>query len=691
MRGPSRGILTKWNRRLTCGVSMNVFALVPSDTAGQAAGLTPMDLFRVEYALDPQISVDGQWIAYVRQRPDVMTDRFYSNIWLVRVDGSQHRPLTSGKFFDRSPRWSPDGSRLAYISNRSGTQQIHVQRMDSGKDTVITSGAEPPNAISWSPDGATIAFLNLVLKPELIVGNPLQPPAGAAWAPAPKYTSELVYRFDGVGELRPGYTHLFVVPSAGGIARQLTSGAVQYTPSLFVEPRLAWTPDGSEIVLAARRDKDPDRHPFDSDLYSVALKDGAIKRLTDRTGPDDTPAVSPDGRLIAFTGFDDRKQSFHTTRLYVMNRDGSGKRALSEGLDRSVGAPQWAVDGRGVYVTFDDRGNTKVALIDLDGNVRVVAGDVGTGGLAYGGGSFSVAPNGTVAFTRTTTTVPSQVAVSSDRSTRDVTTLNDSLLAHRTLARSEEIRYRSSKDGREIHGWIVRPPGFDATKRYPVVLEIHGGPFANYGARFDIEKQVLAASGYVVFYANPRGSTSYGEEFFALAHQSFPGDEHFDLLPGVDAAIAKGLIDERNQFVTGGSGGGGLTAWLTGHTDRFRAAVAFYPITNWESAVLGGDLPGIENRFFPGPPWDHREHYFSRSLLAVVKRVKTPTLVMTGDHDLRTPLMESEQYYRALKLLGVESVLVRVPEGSHGLGTRPSQSAAKLTTMVGWFEKYRVR
>jgi len=271
-----------------------------------------------------------------------------------------------------------------------------------------------------------------------------------------------------------------------------------------------------------------------------------------------------------------------------------------------------------------------------------------------------------------------------------VTSLNVELLATRTLGAVEEIWYESSKDKRKIQGWIIRPPGFDAKKKYPLILEIHGGPFANYGARFDDEKQIMAANGFVVLYTNPRGSTSYGEEFGNLIHHAYPGDDFFDLNSGVDAVIAKGYIDEKNLFVTGGSGGGVLTAWMIGHTDRFRAALAFYPVINWESFSLTADMAPLSvKNWFPGMPWDHKDNYDKRSLLSVVKNVKTPTLIMTGEEDFRTPMSESEQYYKALKMLGVESVLVRVPEEPHGIRRRPSHEASKLTTMQGWFEKHK--
>ncbi len=342
---------------------------------------------------------------------------------------------------------------------------------------------------------------------------------------------------------------------------------------------------------------------------------------------------------------------------------------------------------------YDVQGDTKVGYLTLDGTLRAVAEHMGMGTMAYGGGSYSVSLAGAVAFTLSTPSVPSNVAVvasSPGATARSVTTLNAELLASRTLGSVEELWWESSKDKRKVQGWIIKPPGFDAKKKYPLILEIHGGPFANYGARFDDEKQLMAANGFVVLYTNPRGSTSYGEDFANLIHHAYPGDDFFDLNSGVDAVIAKGYIDEKNLFVTGGSGGGVLTAWMIGHTDRFRAALAFYPVINWESFSLTADMAPLSvKNWFPGMPWEAPENYDKRSLLSVVKNVKTPTLIMTGEEDFRTPMSESEQYYKALKMRGVESVLVRVPGEPHGIRRYPSHAAAKLTTLQGWFEKHK--
>ncbi len=672
-----------------------VWLLLLAMPAAAQQKLTPADIFQLEYAADPQISPDGQLIVYVRQWQDPMTDRRYSNLWLVKADGSDHRPLTTGKFVESQPRWAPDGKRIAYLSNKDGGPQVYVRWLDGGLTQPVTNTMSPPTAPTWSPDGNWIAFLSLVRKPALVVGQPLAAPPGATWAPPPKYTDKLVFRFDGVGEVPTGFVHVFVVPAEGGTARQLTSGDFNHGGMPYGGGSIAWTPDGTDVIIPARRGENPEWNSRESELFAVAVKDGALRRLTDRFGPDQSPAVSPDGRLIAYTGYDDRKQGYQNTLLYLMNRDGSGKRVLSSRIDNSVGSPVWAADGKGVYVQVDDRGNTKVNLIALDGTVRVVAKDLGSGTSAYSGGSFSVSKDGSIAFSWSTTGQPSEVAVvrpapTAAAAAKIVTAINADVLADRTIGQVEEIWWKSSKDSLPIEGWIIKPPGFDPSRKYPMILEIHGGPFANYGDRFDEEKQLMAAAGYVVLYTNPRGSTSYGEKFGNLIHHAYPGDDFFDLNSGVDAVVAKGYVDPDNLFVTGGSGGGVLTAWMISHTNRFKAALAFYPVINWESFSLTADMaPSSVNNWFPGFPWDNTENYAKRSLLSVVKNVKTPTLVMTGEEDFRTPMSESEQYYKALKMLGVESVLVRVPEEPHGIRRRPSHEASKITTLEGWFAKFR--
>ena len=670
-------------------------ALAPASsvTAQKASQrLGAQDVFNLEFATDPQISPDGKRIAYVRQFTDIMTDKRYSNLWIINPDGSEHRPLTTGNFSDTSPRWSSDGSQIIYISDRDGSPQIYRRWLDTGQTAKLTNLTNPPSGIAWSPDGKQISFTTLVPEAPRKIAQMPEPPAGAKWADPARVIDKLVYRFNGAGYLKPGYTHLFVVPAEGGTPRQISAGNFQHGGIGFRASDAVWTPDGQYLIMSANRRPDYELEPLDTEVYEFSVADGSVKALTNRRGPDNAPVVSPDGKSIAYVGFDDAYQGYQVTRLHVMNRDGSGSRVISGNLDRDAIAPRWAPDGGGIYFLSDDKGNTGLYFCSLDGNPKQLARNVGSGASAYGGGgAYTVARNGAFAVTYCRPNTPGDIAAgSSSTGIKALTTVNEDLLGHKSLGEVEEIWYDSSLDKRKIHGWIVKPPGFNPSKKYPLILEIHGGPFANYGDRFDFEKQIMAAQGYVVLYTNPRGSTGYGQEFGNLIHHKYPGDDFYDLNSGVDAVIAKGYVDTDNLFVTGGSGGGVLTCWMIGRTDRFRAAVTVYPVINWYSFNLTSDIGAFTTKYwFPGFPWDYLEHYEKRSLLSVVKNVKTPTMVMTGEEDYRTPISESEQYYQALKMLKVDAVLVRVPEEPHGFSRRPSHHMAKILNIIAWFDQHK--
>ncbi len=659
----------------------------------QTNKLTINDIFHLELAADPQISPDGKQIIYVRQFADIMTDKRYSNLWIINFDGSDNRPITTGNFNDTNPRWSPDGKQLLYVSSRDGAAQIYRRWMDSGQTAKLTNLTQVPAGVTWSPDGKWLSFTMLVPDtPASIIKMPA-PPEGAKWAEPAKVIDKLVYRFNGAGYLKPGYTQLFVLPAEGGTPRQLSGGKFQHGGLAFRSSDAVWTPDSKALLISANRNADWELDPINTDLYEFSVADGAVKALTARKGPDGAPEVSPDGKFIAYTGFDDKLQAYEVTKLYVMNRDGSNARLITGSFDRDVGSPRWAADGRGLYFTTADQGNTGLYFTTLDGKVKQIGRNLG-GGFNAGGGAptFTVASNGAFATTYSRPDVPGDIAAGwlNKGELNVLTTVNADVFAGKALGQVEEIWYESSKDKRKTHGWIIKPPNFDPAKKYPLILEIHGGPHANYGDRFDLEKQLMAASGYVVLYTNPRGSTSYGKEFGNLIDKAYPGDDFYDLNSGVDAVIARGYVDTEQLYVTGGSGGGVLTCWMIGRTPRFRAAVTVYPVINWYSFVLTSDIGNwTVNHWFPGFPWDHVEHYEKRNLLSVVKNVKTPTMVLTGEADYRTPMSDSEQYYQALKLLGVESVLVRVPDEPHGISVRPSHHMSKILHIIGWLDQHR--
>lgn len=688
--GRLRGTVVTWGSVRYVAIAIVVGSwLAAADAEGPSRRFQLRDIFELEYVSDPQISPDGKQVAYVRNFMDVMQDRPRANIWLINSDGTDNRPLTAGNRNDGSPRWSPDSKRLIYTSkSEDDSVQIFCRWLDTQTTSQLTHLTSGPSDLAWSPDGRWVAFSMAV--PEPVEPLPSMParPEGAKWADPPRVIRRVLYRRDGAGYQKDEYRQLHILPAEGGTPRQLTRGPYQH------EGRISWAPDGSALVFSGNRDPDWEYQPRESEVYELALAGGAVRTLTARKGPDQSPIVSPDGGRIAYVGYDDRKLGHQDSRLYVMNRDGTNARLISEKLNRDVQNPVWNQDGTGIYAQCDERGSTRIAFFDLvAGTHRDVAFDLGgvTLDRPYASGTFSVAQDGAIAYTTTSSDFPAELTVGRPGArSRRLTAVNEDLLEQRDLAEIEELVYDSSHDGRKIHGWIMKPPGFDPRKKYPLLLEIHGGPFANYGDRFAIEMQLFAAAGYVVLFVNPRGSTSYGEEFANLIHHDYPGHDYDDLMSGVDAVIARGYVDVDNLFVTGGSGGGILTAWIVGKTDRFRAAVAAKPVINWYSHVLTADIyPFFNDYWFPGFPWENAEHYLKRSPLSLVGNVKTPTMLITGEQDYRTPISESEQFYQALKLRRVESALVRIPGAPHSMFERPTHEIAKVAHILEWFAAHR--
>lgn len=668
-------------------ISLAVFCLLTVQAQGEGLSkLELKDVFELEYAADPQISPDGRSIVYVRRSMDIMSDSARSNLWILDIGSGEHRPLLSGTANYSMPRWSPDGKRLAYVSAVDRGAQIFVRWMDSGETARVTNLTEAPGSITFSPDGKHIAFSAFVEKSKDPLATLPSPPEGAKWAKPAKVVEEMVYRFDGAGYLDVGFQHIFIVPADGGTARQLTNGDFDHGGPL------SFSPDGGVLYFSANRHEDHLLDPNDSEVFALSLNDLSLTQLTDREGPDFNPVASSDGRRIAYLGFDDQYQGYQITDLYVMDADGSDARLVSEGFDRSIANPRWRSDGRAILFLYDDEGKTKLAQIDMDGRVTDISDEVGGNSLGrpYTSGSYSQADNGAIAFTHDDAYRPGDVGFKPRRGdVRRLTDLNADLLGHKTLGNVEEYWVESSHDGERIQAWMVTPPDFDPDKKYPLILEIHGGPFAAYGPHFSAEAQLYAAAGYVVVYSNPRGSTSYGADFGNAIHHAYPGYDYDDLISVVDGAIAKGNVDEDRLYVTGGSGGGVLTAWIVGKTDRFKAAVVAKPVINWTSFVLTGDITNFFYKYwFPDFPWNAPDHYWERSPLSLVGNVTTPTMLLTGESDWRTPIWETEQYYQALKLRGVETAMVRIPEASHGIAARPSQLISKVAHILAWFEKY---
>ncbi len=656
---------------------------------GPSRSFQGRDIFSLRAASDPQVRPDGGAIAYVRTTQDIMTDSGHPSIWLADPVTGAQTPLATEEAANLHPRWSPDGTRLAYVGAGPSGAQLYVRWMASGRSAKVANLEQAPSSITWSPDGKSIVMVMLTPAPTRALGAPMAPPPGAKWAEPLKIIDRVTYRRDGAGYVRPGYRHLFIVSADGGQPRQLTFGK-------FDEGgQVAFTPDGKALLYSTNRSADWEREAQESDIYQLSLADGATTRLTNRIGPDQAPTPSPDGTKIAYVGFDDHgHRGYENTRLYVMDRDGKNSHVLTGSLDRSVGAPTWAADGKSIYVDYADHGVTKVARITLDGKMETVATGLTSSAemdRPYTGGEFSVGKNGLVAFTSGDATSPSDISVASGGKTKRLTNLNGDLFSDKTLGKVEPLSVTSSFDKKSIDAWVVTPPNFDPSKTYPLILEIHGGPFSAYGPVFSTDDQLYASAGYIVVYSNPRGSTSYGDEFANTIDKNYPSHDYDDLMSVVDAVIAKGSVDPGHLYVTGGSGGGALTAWIVGKTSRFRAAAAQKPVINWTSEVLTTDgYNFMALSWFGKMPWEDPDSYWKRSPLSLVANVKTPTLVIVGTEDHRTPPSEAEQFYDALQILNVPSAMIQVPGASHGgLAERPSQAAAKANAILAWFDRYK--
>lgn len=664
-----------------------LFLLFSFNGFSQKSNFTYLDIFELQYVTDPQISPNGDWVVYKRMGFDIMKDRAWGNLWMLKIDGSQHQKLTAREVSESNPVWSPSGDRIVLSSSTDEGSEIYVYWVSTGKVARLTQLSFSPSAITWSPDGKQLAFSMKVTDKAPVIAKMPGKPKGAKWADAPRITDRVYHERDGSGYIEPGYNHIFVMPANGGAVRQLTTGDWNHGGAL------SWSPDGQKIYFSANRVADWQYRFRNSEVYSVTVNSGEIEILTDRDGPDSSPKISPDGKLIAYLGYEDKKQAYQIRKLHLMNADGTNKRSISDELDRSISSITWDSKSNGLYFNYDDKGNGKVGYITVEGKVTKLVDNRGgtTLGRPYGSGSYSIADNGTIAFTLSRPDFPAELAIKTAKGkVKTITNLNSSLLDFKTLGKVEEVWYKSSFDGRDLQGWIVYPPNYDSSKENPFLVENHGGPILNYGDRFSIEMQLYASEGFVVFYPNARGSTSYGEEFGNLLYRNYPGQDYDDTMDGVDYCIKIGVAHEDKLFVTGGSAGGIMTAWMIGKNNRFEAAVVAKPVMNWISKTLVADnYFGYANSRYEGQPWENFEHYWKFSPLSLVGNIETPTMVMVGMNDLRTPPSEAKQLYHALKLRKKETVLVEIPGASHGIANRPSNLISKIAHTVAWFNTYR--
>ena len=657
--------------------------------------LTVEHYLDLEQVSDPQVSPDGRQIVYTRRYVNKLEDRWDATLWIMNVDGSHNRMLGKGA----GAVWSPDGTRLAYLADGEPRgSQIFVRYMDAeGATSQITRTDESPADVRWSPDGKWLGFSMFVSTPKVWRIDMPEAPKGAHWTPAPRYETSLHFKQDRRGFMEPGNRHLFVVPADGGTPRQLTQGnwsVGSRFDALDGAVGWDWTPDGRTIAFDAFADSTADLNYRSSHIYAVDVATGAMRRLTTQEGAWSSPVVSPDGRKIAYRGYTQVRDSYHASELYVMNADGSGAAKISGDLDRDVGDVNWAPDGSGIYFTVQDHGVSNVSYVAAGGGgvKGVTSGEQMLGGLA-------VAPKSGATLigvgVRSTAKQPVDVVRITLRGggarPGDVTQLthvNDDMLARIKLGDVERVTYLST-NGTRVDGWIVKPPGFDPAKKYPLIMEIHGGPHGMYNGAFNYQFQNFAANGYVVLYTNPRGSTGYGSAFGNAIMHAYPSVDYDDLMAGVDTVVARGYVDTRSMYVGGCSGGGVLSSWVIGHTNRFAAAAVRCPVIDWLSFAGQTDVPLFTYNFFDKPFWEAPEQWLKQSPLMYVGNVTTPTVVMTGELDRRTPMPQSEEYYTALKMRGVPTALLRFDGEFHGTGSKPSNFMRTQLYMMSWYKQWK--
>lgn len=629
-----------------------------------------------EWTSSPQLSPDGQQVLYSRTWINLKEDQRETDLWIVRTDGTKNRFFLNGS----NGRWSPDGSKIAFTrKGKPDGTQIFVKYLGiEGEPTQITKLEKPPSGMVWSPDGKYLAFtMHVDAEPALKPNGMPNPPKGANWTTPPQVIDQVDYSADRIGFLPRGFQQIFIVPSEGGTARQITSGEWD------VSNGLEWTKDGQHILFTSYRYPEAEYARGQSNLYRVNIRNQEISELTERQGAEYAAAVSPDGLQVAFVGSLFTSNFYQDRKMFIMNLDGSNLRQITSELDEVPSAPIWAADGSGVYFNIREKGTSNLYFASTGGKVKKIS--QGNHMLS----TNDISKDGQVVATWTDPHNPSDIVtfhLSNPGNIKRLTNVNSDILDFIELGEVEEIWYTST-DGTKVQGWVVKPPQFDPNKKYPLVLRIHGGPHGMYNVGFNYNFQLHAAQDQVVLYTNPRGSTGYGFDFANAIQNAYPGKDYDDLMAGVDELLSRGYINEKKMYVYGGSGGGVLTSWIVGQTDRFAAASVNYPVTNWFSFVGTTDGAGWYYNF-EKYPWEDPSEHIRRSPLMYVGNVKTPTMLMCGELDLRTPISQTEEYYQALKMNKVPTVMIRFNEEYHGTSRKPSNFLRTFGYLNAWFEKH---
>jgi len=671
--------------------------------------ITAKDLTRIKFVRGCAISPDGEQICFAVETVSKDKKKYHSNLWMVNSDGSNLRQFTFGEKSDSSPVFSPDGKTIAFTGKRNDHPGIYLISVTGGEARELVTKDGSFASVSFSPDGKKIlcAFRQNDPPPgnEKKKNGQTKEPAAEdekkkpkKEAPLYRHITRLFYRLDGEG-FRPkdGY-HIWVFDVESGEGKQLTRGR-------YDEERPAWSPDGRRIVFVSNRQLDPDRELLREDLWLVPAGGGKIRKIPTPAGPSENPRFAPDGKKIAYIGHTNPNDAWGVTNYHIWSVGPSGKLKptdLTPRLDRQTydstisdtgegfgSAVEWSHDGKTIYFLSSFEGSTHLHAVSAGGRrLRVV-----TGGQMHVSAVSCATKAPKAAAVISTSTTPAEVYVLDLAARRgsfpeQITEMNKELLVEVQIQKPETVWFRSDKT--KIHGWILKPPGFKPTRKYPAIVEIHGGPRTQYGYTFFHEMQLLAAQGYVVFYCNPRGSQGYGEKFSGAIVNDWGNADYKDIMAGVEYLKKKKYINTKRLGVTGGSYGGYMTNWIIGHTNQFKAAVTQRSVVDLRSFFGSSDIGYEDYREFGGFPWTNEEGYKRQSPLTYAKNIRTPLLIIHSENDLRCGIEQAEQLYATLKMMRRKVEFVRFPEEPHGLSRhgRPDRRLARLKFILDWFAKY---
>ncbi|MFC1995998.1 S9 family peptidase [Chloroflexota bacterium] len=660
--------------------------------------ITAEDLYKFELISGLQISPDGKHVIYAQQRVDTKSEKKFSNLWIVPTEGGIPRQFTYGDQNDHNPKWSPDGNQIAFISNRKDEKQpqIYLIPFDGGEARPLTDLKGQIGSYEWSPAGNQ--FVCQFRKKDAEVLEREEDDEKKKLGVVARHYDRISYKYDGIGFLPKERWHIWTIEPQSGEATQITDGQV------YDELNPSWTPDGQTIIFTSNRDPEPDINYDLTDIYSIPASGGEINKIAAPEGMKNLPRCSPDGKWVAYYGREGRGNSWRNDSLWVTPMDSSSKAKnltgefdinISEGVmnDTNAGAagltpPTWTADGQTLYVPVGKHGSSRLHAIGIDGqNLKAVTPEIGAVGL------FSFDQSGQkLTYYYSTITDPGQIWVLDLQSgdSLPITDLN-LWLKEVDLGSVDEIWFQG-RDANQLQGWVLKPPGFDASQKYPSILEIHGGPMGQYGNFFMHEFYFLAAQGYIIYFSNPRGGQGYGEAHTKAIYGNWGDADYADLMSWMNLVKAKPYIDPDRMGVTGGSYGGYMTLWVIGHTHQFQAAVAQRVVSNfismwgssdmnWRFSGLVGDAAPIDDL---GTAWDH-------SPVKYLPNATTPTLIIHSEEDHRCPIEQGEQAFVTLKVkAGVDTEMVRFPGEPHGLsrGGRTDRRIARLNHIHRWMDLY---